>query len=308
MEGQLENLSLVDVSNLPEQRSAVLWKKAQQALATYPEENLLRESDGESYYVMTPPLSLAGKKYKELEGVTFSVAAIVNTPDAKQIPAGSPTYLVLNGNILRPLLQFDKYSMEPVRLLSMEGGSLEDGRLDEVVDLIARKASEVKEYKESERRKEHQRRRRTALAVGTVASLGAVGLGIFGGIHYFLDKKHEAERLQVEQFDGRHIHLPGQVISTGETGYAGSDPALFGGFVPSLGSRVLDSPRQFSINDASCVQEVTVPKGTEIVAASDAPAETVILSVNSSGNIQACALSDGDDNKKTEYHIAIQTR
>lgn len=310
----MENLSLKDVSNLPEHRAAVLWTKAQQILDAYPADELSRASDGESHYVITPPVSHSRHYHSnELSWMSFSIAALVNSADAREIPAGSPTYLLINGNYHSPQLQFDRYNPDsPVSLPNVPGAKLEDESLGSLINDMLNKANEAKRQREQrqERELERSRARRKAVS-GGLAAVGTVA-AIVVGIGQTIEHFNNQEKQEIAEFDNRNLLTRGDVVSAGEIGFAGSQSQLFSEYeIPELDGAILESPRRFEITVGECEVVGTVDPATEVSAGTNGPNESVMIAVDSAGNIQACALNPYEDDPgdyPSDYEVAIQSR
>lgn len=310
-----EQISLSEVANQPEQIAAVLWTKARAALETYPGQELQYRTDGDSHFLITPPRAYVQSQKKSAKGkqpIVVSVGALINNPNEQTIADGSPLYLIINDNVHKPAIQFDRYLVDkPAAVVGSDSLTVSEEEVCGAVNMILQEAGSAKSRLEYRRRYDRDRRMMVAKVCGALLFLGSAVVGGLQYYDYVQDRGNEEARRAVEQFDARRIELPGDGASIGETTFTQSFTDIDIYQVPLAENGLKEQPRRFEVIAGTCRRIDTITTTEAVKAVMNTAEQLAVVSVSTVGEVQICGLDDGtatdnDERSTSLYSVAMQ--
>jgi hypothetical protein len=322
--------TILDKAKDPDHQSEIMFRQAQQILADCPPELLERRQANESTFLLTPsfePGSHSGTydtpDVRELQGHSFSIAAIANTSGKPAM--NSPYYIIIDGNVkTRDPLSIDP-GIHPDSLLlpDVDGTTLSDKYVKEVITGIRGVTQAATSRHNDKLRAVKVARQRTwrRSGFGVLAGLVFAGGG-YGAYSWHEDNQADeaaelaaAEKV-ITDYDAQGIRLPGSTILNlqGDPAFVESDQSYFNSTMPQYaGGDIPASPRRTTINAGSCNIIGRITAGNMVGIVSNAPDQSVTAFVDSQGNLVACAEPDAlatkDDDGNVQqptYDTAIQ--
>lgn len=303
-------MTLADIAISREQQIGVLYNQAVNVLNSASDEDI-REVEADESIFLASANTTYGSESRYLGSIhDYAVATLIDGASG-EVPAGSPIYLIIDDNFLRPIVQFERYDTgKSVAYLGDENVDIKDAAVASILDyLLAEHKSRKSTIEASNNERQNDLRKRRLALVGLVAVAG-VAVGVIQGVTGYHNAQDRAAAEEIEAFDDQNIQLPGTLIAVSETGYAASLPELFeDNDVPSTGSDITGAVRSFEITAGSCIAVGSANASKEVVAVTDGADDVVIIARASDGSIEACAL-DGNYNDQDldELNVAIQTR
>lgn len=322
--------TILDKAKDPDHQSAIMFRQAQQILADCPPELLERRQANESTFLLTPsfePGSHSGTydtpDVRELQGHSFSIAAIANTSGKPAI--NSPYYIIIDGNVqTRDPLSIDP-GVHPDSLLlpDVDGTTLSDKYVKEVIAGIRGATQTAISRRNDKLRTAREQRQRTwrRSGFGVLAGLVLAGGG-YGAYTWYEDKQADdaaeiaaAEKV-IADYDARAITLPSATIFElqEDPEFVASDQSYFNSTMPEYtGGDIPSNPRHTTIKAGSCNIIGRITAGNMVGIVSNAPDQSVTAFVDSQGNLVACAepdalaTKDDDGNvQQPSYDAAVQ--
>jgi hypothetical protein len=291
-------LRLGDVAKRPEQVAAKLWQMASDAMTSCHPAHLTRETDGESFYLVSPSISTQVQDSEDKYAIhEFAIAALINKK-AKQVTSKDPLFLIIDGNITSPQLLFGKYTKDnPLSVPTDAGIKINTAGAENIVDQIAQAIDS-----------DYDRRLRFKLWFwGIIVAIIVIG-SVVGGILWFIDHKNttedEARAAAVAAYDSRNIVLNGALIKPGEWRGLVKDLSATLENVPGLGT-IGQHPRSLSVEVGTCVSAGRIANGQNIVGVGNGPEGSIGVSLNADGDVSVCAIPGP---KKTSYEVLLQLK
>ncbi|MDB5163927.1 MAG: hypothetical protein JWS12_545 [Candidatus Saccharibacteria bacterium] len=313
----------------PEQQAGEYWQKASGIIKDHPELLEHRTSiDGETHLLITPSFSPAQRTIykshkgggslspllvvKEIKGKTrseteiysqsYAIAAQVNKDWCYK--PGMPLLLVINDNTANAQIKFNFFGDGLVRLDNSFAGIDDNNAVGKILDYIDECMDAKQEREENKRHNRHVRR---WLAGGMVATLLGTG-GLAGNI---LVNKRDATLRRAEAaraFDASNVQVPGNGPAADTAIFVKSDGSFFSQAIPDVqNGETFVHPRVIHVDEGICYGALAVNPLTEAVRlVTDAPAESIVATRGSNGDIQLCAENDSDPSTLTSYKVAAQ--
>ena len=321
----------------PEQTSALFWQTASEIMLENQELLEIKTSvDGEERFLVTPECRpLQGPSYtnyyergnytrfgrfntepvhvsdesheKDVLSHSFSIAAQTNSKG--RYKPGMPLYLIVDGQVTSPILQFDRMTS---RLVVLDGGF---GSIDDSDETIGKILGYIEEdltnRRLSNESKSAPRRRRVAMATTAILGLSAIGGGIFGFVEW---REYLAEQNaeNIQEFDNRNIVLDSTSVKAGEVAFTNTVSQDLMNEIPFLDAEEgydLESPRKIIIEDGECETITVIEDGSEVRAVSGITEDLTTIAVTNTGQLFACSLeldTDSTSDTADEYEIAVQ--
>ena len=260
---------------------------------------------------------------------TVAVAALQETRFSS-LNESSPLYLIIDGNIISPRVQFDKYATSKA---AYDPSSPNEDEIDindvlPALDAIERAVDRLKEQRSQRVRRFRDTLRRSRPwrfvrnnwpIAAVIAVILLVTLGVGAGCSAW-NRHEEGQRQQAAEYardyDAKHLTVKGEVAIPGRAVILANDLEIMASDPPSGSSSdtVSRSPRSFSIEAGSCISTGRINTTTErVVAVSDAPASNAVAFVSTDGKMSVCAVPNNYTDSRgmtvaSSYTVVVQAQ
>ena len=304
-------LTVSDIANLPEQKTAALWTRAYDILSNCPRKLLETREDSGNIYKLTPVVEM--KLSQSDKPHLYSIAARVSSKFGG-IRSTDQLFLVIDNNVANLQVTFGKYTMDTPLTRPESNTEVSTDGISGLLDTID---SEVQDAKRKAKQaldddissvKSAMPIILSILVVVVMIVLVVLGIRAFVAHNNSVNERNaQHARELLVNYDKKAVVLSSLRLVPGKSMVIETDSTALADEVPPY-DQINDQPREQSIAAGQCINVGQLPEGRSVAATTDGPSDEVTGSVNKSGRISLCALPNQYTYNSASYRVLLQMR